>query len=126
MTITLGAFNFGNPSHGALRDAPFEQQVATHSWFGIIGELHLISKNTGRVVEVDVMLFNAATETVLRTALDAIHQKQGTHGTLTVNSIDYPNVTFLGFHASEPPFLEGSGQLLWCIRGVLKFRQVAA
>ena len=128
MTVTLGSggFAFGNPSHGTLKESPWDQPVAVQSFFGIKGEVHLIGKNQGRDLELDIMLFNAADESTLRTATNAIANQQGLTGTLTVNSLTWPNVRFVGFMPSEAPFVDGSGQLGWCLRGTLKFRQIAS
>lgn len=128
MTVTLGAgsFNFGNPSHGTVKESPWDQPVAVQSYFGIKGELHLIGKNQGRDLELDIMLWNGADEAAIRTAQNAIADQQGLSGTLTVNGLTWPNVRFVAFTPSEAPFQDGSGQLGWILRGVLKFRQIAS
>ena len=128
MTVTLGAgsFNFGSPSHGTLKESPWDQPVAVQSYFGIPGEMHLVGRRQGRDLELDIMLFNAADEAALRTATNAIGAQQGLSGTLTINGLTWNNVRFVGFVPSEAPFLDGSGQLNWCLRGTLKFRQIAS
>lgn len=128
MTVTLGAgsFNFGNPSHGTLKESPWDQPIGIQSFFGIIGEQHLVGRAQGRNLELDIMLFGAANESTLRGAMTAIHAQQGLGGTLTINGLTWPNVRFVGFTPSEAPFLDGSGQLGWCVRGVLRFRQIAS
>lgn len=128
MTITLGAaaFAFGNPLHGTLKESPWEQPVGVQSYFGVIGEQHLVGRIQGRDLEIDIMLFNAANEAALRTATTAIAAQQGLSGTLTVNGLTWGNVRFVGFTPSEAPFLDGSGQHGWCVRGVLRFRQIAS
>ncbi len=127
MTVTLGAgaFNFGNPSHGTLKEGPWDQPVGIQSYFGIIGEQHLVGRVQGRDLELDIMLFNAVDELQLRTGTNVIGANQGLSGTLTVNGLTWPNVRFVGFMPSEAPFVDGSGQLGWCVRGTLKFRQIA-
>lgn len=125
MTVSLGAFNFYNPSHGTLKEYPWDLPVSTQAYFGIIGELNLIGRVQGRDMELEIMLFNAADEEVLRTATNGIGFKQGLYGTLMINGLTWPQVIFVGFMPSEAPFYDGSGQLGWCLRGTLRFRQVA-
>ncbi len=47
------------------------------SYFGIKGELHLIGRNQGRDLELDIMLYNVANEAAVRTATNAIGAEQG-------------------------------------------------
>lgn len=128
MTVTLGAgsFNFGNPLHGTLKESPWDQPVAVQSYFGIKGELHLIGKAQGRDLELDIMLYNGADEAAVRTATAAIGVEQGLSGTLTINGLTWTNVRFVSFTPSEAPWQDGSGINGWCLRGVLKFRQIAS
>jgi hypothetical protein len=128
MTVTLGAgaFNFGNPSHGTLEELPWDQPVAVQGFFGIRGEMHLVGQNQGRDLSLQIMIYNGANEAVLRTATNTIGAAQGLSGTLTIDGLSWPNVRFVGFTPSERPFLDGSGQLGWCVRGTLKFRQITS
>ena len=127
MTVTLGAgsFNFGAPLHGTLKEGPWDQPVVIQSYFGIVGEQHLVGRVQGRDLELDIMLFNATDEATLRTGTNAIGAQQGLSGTLTINSLTWLNVRFVGFTPQEAPFVDGSGQNGWCVRGVLRFRQIA-
>ena len=127
MTVTLGAgsFNFGAPLHGTLKESPWDQPVGVHSFFGILGEQHLVGRNQGRDLELDIMLYNGADEATLRTVTNGIGAQQGLSGTLTINSLTWSNVRFVGFFPSESPFVDGSGQSGWCVRGTLRFRQIA-
>lgn len=128
MTVTLGAgsFNFGSPSHGTLKEGAWDQPVGIQSYFGIVGEMHLIGRNQGRDLELDIMLFGASDESTLRTVTNTIGSNQGLSGTLTINGLSWPYVRFVAFIPSEAPWIDGSGLLGWCIRGTLKFRQIAS
>jgi hypothetical protein len=128
MTVTLGpdSFNFGAPLHGTLEESPWDQPVAVQGYFGILGEVHLVGRNQGRDLSLQIMLFNGANEATLRTVTNGIGAVQGLSGMLTINSLTWPNVRFVGFTPSEAPWWDGSGQLGWCVRGTLKFRQIAS
>lgn len=105
-------------------------QMQRFQFFGLQGEAHVIGESSGVDLSCEFTLQGYNTHALLMSDVGALAGKVGKlTGTLTQtiggNSNTYPKCTFLGYVASEPPFLDGSGVNGWVSHGRLFWRQRA-
>lgn len=130
MTISIvtteETYNFGSLStHQVPMLEPFEFQNHLGRFFGAVGETEIRDEQKGRWIRVPALFTEFVSKVTLEAALTTVDDKANTlHGTLTVDSVTYSNVTFLSLERQGQPFYDGSGVNKWIQRGVLVFRQL--
>jgi len=127
--IELGSFNTGNNLHGTIQPSQWDYDRHVQSWFGAVGEVHLLGQLHGRDLSTWLWLTGYSTQTAIQLDLKYLHDSVGTSGTLYWSSLTetvwWENVILIGFDAEEQPWLDGSGVNGWQCKGTIRFRQVA-
>ncbi len=122
-------FTSGSADHGMVRaSGPHDLPIQIGRWFGVVGESHIIGEPDGRNLTCELTLQGYNTTTLLQSDLDALQTQAGQlTGTLTEtisgNSRTFAQCTFLGYAATAPAFLDGSGVNGWVQFGQLLWRQ---
>ena len=129
MTISMTTLTTGSNLHGTMQVGPWEYARATQSFFGTIGEYHLLGGARGRELSAWLQFTGYGSHSLLQSAVSTLQQNIGEAGTVTMtigaNSVTFTNCTFEGFTPEEDPWLDGSGVNGWNLRGRLKWRQRA-
>jgi hypothetical protein len=128
MSITLASYDYGWAAgkliHGAILAPPYNIQEAIQTWHGVTGAAIMYGAQTERVITLDVTFDNFTTEALLRAHVATVQSHIFDSGTLTVDSIAWPQSAFLGFTPSQAPFLDASGNHGYVQSGQLRFRQI--
>lgn len=126
MTITLGSIDTGTHPHGSINAGSYDASRVTQRWFGVNGEMTLTGKLHGRDLSCWLILTGYASHALLHAGLATLNGYINTSGTLTVNSLEFLNVIFLGFEPEEDPWEDASGVNGWQVKGVMRFRQAVS
>jgi hypothetical protein len=129
MTISMTSMTTGSNLHGTMQVGPWDYARAIQSYFGTIGEYHLLGGGRGRELSAWMQFTGYASHSGLLSALTTLQGNTGEAGTVTItigaDSGTFTNCTFDGFTPEEDPWVDASGQNGWNLRGRLKWRQRA-
>lgn len=129
MTISMATMTTGSNLHGTMQVGPWEYARATQSYFGTIGEYHLLGGARGREISAWMQFTGYTSHSALQSALQTLQSNIAETGTVTLtigaNSTTFGQCTFEGFAPEEDPWVDGSGINGWNLRGRLKWRQRA-
>lgn len=129
MSLSHDSFTFFSNPEGVIQVVqPHQPAIAVGAFFGVIGESHIIGEPQGADLACEYRFQNYNTIATLRSAEKTLEANYGKlTGTLTQtisgNTREYKETTFIGFRAFEAPFLDGSGAHGWVMRGILLWRQ---
>ena len=129
MTISMTTMTTGSNLHGPMKPGTVDFARSVQSFFGVVGEYHLMGKLRGRELTAWMQLTGYASHNAIQGALETIATWIGESGTTTwvvgADSKTFANTIFEGFTAEEEPWLDGSGNFGWNCRGELRWRQIA-
>ena len=132
MTITIGAFSFGNYLHGTPVVPTWEFSRGIQRSPGVVGEQHLFGSVHGRQIVIpDFELYNIATHVLLQTQVALMSAAVGSNGDLVIDlgggdAVTFTLCVFDNAEPLEPPWRDGSGVNGWQQKFNLHFRQVAS
>lgn len=122
MSFTIGATTFSE-THGHVFTGPFDAPVQRTMFPGAKGEIELRDKIKGRGLAIPYLV-EASSIANLTSELNTLHQLSGQlHGTLTIDSTTFANVTFQGFVPDGRIFKDQSSGN-WLQRGTIMCRQI--
>ena len=128
MSITLDSYDYGwaagNLIHRSIVNPSYAIQEQVETWHGVAGAAVLYGAQTTRILTLEVTFKGFTTEALLRAHVATVQTHITDSGTLTVDSINWPQCAFLGFQPQGQPFLDGSGQHGYVQQGTLSFRQL--
>ena len=127
MSISLASYDYGwaagNLIHRSIVAPQYQLQEQVQTWHAVAGAAVLFGEQTTRLITLDVTFRGFSTEALLRAHVATVQSHATDSGTLTVDSIAWPESAFLGFAPSGQPFLDGSGYHGYVQSGQLIFRQ---
>lgn len=127
MALTLGSATFsgGLNLYGRPLFGPFDAPTVRAAFAGSQGEIELRDVGKGRQIIIPFRV-GASSEANLLTALQTLSEWAGQkHGTLTLDGVEFPNVTFDGFDPRDRYRPVVSNGTLWLQHGTLRFRQLS-
>ena len=129
MTISMTTMTTGSNLHGPMKPGNVDFARSVQSFFGVIGEYHLMGKLRGRELTAWFQLTGYTSHANIHTAMETIASWIGESGNTTwvvgSDTKTFGSTIFEGFAPEEEPWLDGSGNFGWNCKGVLKWRQIA-
>jgi hypothetical protein len=131
VSLAHDGYAFQSPLHGPLRCGAAEIPILRQQNVGLQGEAHLIGAVQGRDLDCDGFLSGYVSAATLQAALDDLTNRAGTlTGTLTTVILGvtttYTRCTYEGCDLLGDVFRDGAGNLGWCARIRLRWRQRAS
>ena len=84
MTISMTTMTTGSNLHGTMQVGPWEYARATQSYFGTIGEYHLLGGARGREISAWMQFTGYTSHSALQSALQTLQSNIAETGTVTL------------------------------------------